>query len=88
MAALSKGEFLWQAFETAQQTRYYFLGAFLMGVGGVLAGGCTIGAGLAGIPTLSIAAILALAAIAAGGLFAQYVLHPKVQSNVSAIGVH
>ena len=88
LAALSKGEFLWQAFETAQQTRYYFLGAFLMGVGGVLAGGCTVGAGLAGIPTLSIAAILALAAIAAGGLFAQYVLHPKVHSNVSAIGVH
>ena len=85
---MSKGEFLWQAFETAQQTRYYFLGAFLMGVGGVLAGGCTVGAGLAGIPTLSIAAILALAAIAAGGLFAQYVLHPKVHSNVSAIGVH
>ena len=59
-----------------------------MGVGGILAGGCTVGARLAGIPTLSISAILALAAIAAGGLFSQYVLLSKVHSNVPVIGVH
>jgi hypothetical protein len=88
LAAGCKGEFLWQSFETSQQTRHYFLGAFLMGVGGVLAGGCTVGAGLAGVPTLSIAALLALVAIAAGGLLAEYVLRPKGHSNVSAIGAH
>jgi uncharacterized membrane protein YedE/YeeE len=38
-----------------------------MGVGGVLAGGCTVGAGLSGVPTLSVAAFLAILSIAAGG---------------------
>lgn len=37
-----------------------------MGVGGVLAGGCTIGAGLSGVATLSSAAALALIAIMLG----------------------
>ena len=39
-----------------------------MGIGGVLAGGCTVGAGLAGVSMLSVAALLALAAIVAGAL--------------------
>ena len=56
------------SFGAPGQTGRYLAGAALMGLGGVLAGGCTIGAGLAGIPTLSVAAILALAAIAVGGL--------------------
>ena len=38
------------------------------GMGGALAGGCTVGTGLAGLPTLGLAAFLALAAIAAGAL--------------------
>ena len=38
-----------------------------MGVGGVLAGGCTVGAGLSGSATGSVAALLALASIVAGG---------------------
>ena len=88
LAAVSKGEFSWQTFETPGQTRRYFLGASLMGVGGVLAGGCTVGAGLAGVPTLSIAALLALASIAAGGLLAQYIFHPKGLSNLTAVDAH
>lgn len=61
------GRFQWQSFESPRQTGRYLAGAALMGVGGVLAGGCTMGAGLSGIPTLSIAAILAIGSIAAGG---------------------
>ena len=45
-----------------------------MGVGGVLAGGCTIGAGLSGVATLSLSAMLALAAIVTGAVLARYVL--------------
>ena len=37
-----------------------------MGLGGVLAGGCTIGAGLSGVAVGSLSAILALAAIVVG----------------------
>ncbi len=67
-ASLVFGSFRWQAFSTPRETGRYAAGAVLMGIGGVLAGGCTVGAGLSGIPTLSLAALLALAAIAAGAL--------------------
>jgi uncharacterized membrane protein YedE/YeeE len=76
LAALLSGGFAWQSFQTPRQTGRYMAGAVLMGLGGVLAGGCTVGAGLSGIPTLSLAAILALAAIIAGGLLAQRALRP------------
>ncbi len=39
-----------------------------MGSGGVLAGGCTVGAGLAGIPTLSFAALFALLSVIFGAV--------------------
>ncbi|MCF6445582.1 YeeE/YedE family protein [Nereida sp. MMG025] len=68
LSAVIRGEAKLQSFESPEQTLRYGLGASLMGVGGVLAGGCTVGAGLSGIPTLSIAAIGAILAIAAGGL--------------------
>jgi uncharacterized membrane protein YedE/YeeE len=58
----------WQSFDSPRQTGRYIAGAVLMGFGGVLAGGCTVGAGLAGIPTLSVAAVLALATMALGAL--------------------
>lgn len=66
LAALAFGSFAFQSFASPRQTGRYIGGAVLMGVGGVLAGGCTIGAGLAGVPTLSLAALLAISAIAAG----------------------
>ncbi|MCU9838545.1 YeeE/YedE family protein [Ruegeria sp. WL0004] len=66
VAALLFGSFRWQSFDSPRQTGRYLAGAALMGMGGVLAGGCTLGAGLAGVPTLSLAAILALAAVALG----------------------
>ena len=64
-AALAAGEFRWQSLEGPRQTGRYLAGAVLMGVGGVLAGGCTVGAGLSGVSTASLAALLALAAMAA-----------------------
>ena len=64
-AALAVGEFRWQSLEGPRQTGRYLAGAVMMGVGGVLAGGCTVGAGLSGVSTASLAALLALAAMAA-----------------------
>ncbi len=68
LTALLTRQFAWQGFESAGQMGQYLIGGALMGVGGVFAGGCTVGAGLSGVSTLSIAAVLALAAIIAGGL--------------------
>ena len=63
-ATLLAREFRWQSLEGPRQTGRYFAGAVLMGVGGVLAGGCTVGAGMSGISTASFAALLALATMA------------------------
>ncbi|MFM9886152.1 MAG: YeeE/YedE family protein [Burkholderiales bacterium] len=43
-------------------------GAALMGTGGVMALGCTVGQGLTGISTLSLGSLIALASIVAGGV--------------------
>ncbi|MBU2935764.1 MULTISPECIES: YeeE/YedE family protein [Pacificibacter] len=82
------GRFQWQSFETPRQTGRYFAGAALMGVGGVLAGGCTMGAGLSGIPTLSIAAILAVISIAIGGKLTAQLLRDGVPSNGATQTTH
>ena len=65
VTALASGEFQWESLEGPRQTARYLAGAVMMGVGGVLAGGCTVGAGLSGVSTASLAALLALAAMAA-----------------------
>ena len=67
LLALLSGRFQWQSFKSPAQTGRYLAGGALMGVGGVLAGGCTVGAGLSGGSTLSTAAILALGSIMLGG---------------------
>ncbi len=65
-SALIAGRFQWQGFEGPGQMGRYLTGGALMGFGGVLAGGCTVGAGISGVATLSVAAALALVAISAG----------------------
>jgi len=67
-AALLSREFHWQSFSSPAETGRYLAGGALMGFGGVIAGGCTVGAGLSGVPTLSIAAILAVTSMAIGAL--------------------
>ena len=80
LASLVFGSFRWQSFSTPSETGRYAGGAVLMGIGGVLAGGCTVGAGLAGVPTLSLAAVLAILAIAAGALVMQAALKTSRRS--------
>ena len=82
-ASLTFGGFQWQSFDSARQTGRYTLGAALMGVGGVLAGGCTLGAGLSGVPTLSVAALLAIATIALGAKLAQALLSQDVFADAA-----
>ena len=45
-----------------------------MGIGGVLAGGCTVGSGLTGMSTLSFAAVIAILSVGIGGIFADRVI--------------
>lgn len=66
MVAIARGELRWEAFDDQREMRRHLLGAVLMGIGGVLARGCTIGQGLSGTSTLSIAAPIALLAMVMG----------------------
>jgi uncharacterized protein len=81
LSSLTTGRFKWQSFVSPRETGRYLAGGALMGVGGVLAGGCTIGAGLAGVPTLSVAAVLALGAIALGAVLADKALALSPQTT-------
>jgi uncharacterized membrane protein YedE/YeeE len=45
-AAWFAAELRWEAFDDDHEMRRHLIGACLMGVGGILAGGCTIGQGI------------------------------------------
>ena len=74
LSGLVRRELRFASFEDAPQTLRYVAGGALMGFGGVLAGGCTVGAGLSGVSMLSIAAIVALVSITSGALLTDRVL--------------
>ena len=55
-----RDELRWEAFDDAREMRRHLIGAALMGFGGVLARGCTIGQGLSAASTLSLTAPIAI----------------------------
>ncbi|MBY6153220.1 YeeE/YedE family protein [Vannielia litorea] len=87
IAALIFRDFQWQSFQTPRQTGRYLAGAVLMGVGGVLAGGCTVGAGLSGTSTLGVSAFLALASIALGGVVTSRLLGEANAASSGSAGL-
>ena len=64
--ALIRNEFRWEAPDDAREMRRHLLGAFLMGTGGVYAGGCTIGQGLSATSVLALSAPIVLVSIWCG----------------------
>jgi hypothetical protein len=63
-SAILAKEFRWEAFDDPREMRRHIAGAALMGFGGILAGGCTIGQGL------TAGSILALSwPLAVGGMY-------------------
>lgn len=69
LAAVLTKSFHLEAFTDAQDMKRHLLGAVMMGVGGVLAGGCTFGQGITGLSTLALGSVLALASICLGGVW-------------------
>ncbi|MCK7574911.1 MAG: YeeE/YedE family protein [Chromatiales bacterium] len=59
--------FVSETFTDADDFIRHLTGAALMGIGGVLAMGCTIGQGMTGLSTLALSSLLTFAAILAGG---------------------
>jgi len=60
LSSLGRGEFHIQAFDAETGMLRYLIGAALMGFGGMLAGGCAVGAGVTGGAVLSMTAWVAL----------------------------
>jgi len=64
--ALISRSFRIEWFSSVKDAVNHIIGATLMGIGGVLAMGCTIGQGITGVSTLSLGSILALVSIVFG----------------------
>lgn len=64
--AFARREIRLEACDDARELNRHLAGAFLMGIGGVLAGGCTIGQGVSAASTLSISAPIAFLSILSG----------------------
>lgn len=70
LSNMAKGTFQWETFTDIEDTLNHILGAILMGVGGIMALGCSIGQGLSGVATLAVSSWLTLMAMVAGAAFA------------------
>lgn len=70
LAALLTGTYTLQGFSEPRQMLRYMAGGAMMGVGGAMSLGCSIGQGLTGFSTLAFASFLAMAGIVAGSALA------------------
>jgi len=80
-AALAMGRFRIATFSDTGDTLRNLAGAALMGLGGVMALGCTIGQGITGVSTLAVSSFLSLAAIVAGGFWGLRVLERQIMAS-------
>ncbi len=69
VSAKVSGQFRIEAFTDADDMVRHIVGGSIMGVGGILALGCTIGQGITGMSTLALGSVIALLSIVAGGVF-------------------
>ena len=65
-AAQASDEFRWEAFDDAREMKRHLLGAVLMGAGGVLCGGCTIGQGITAGSLMALSCPLAVGGMIVG----------------------
>jgi len=69
LMAIATKSFHVEAFSGADDMKSHMIGATMMGIGGVLALGCTIGQGLTGMSTLALGSLIALASIIIGAIW-------------------
>lgn len=68
VSARLQGTFRWEGFSQTADLARHLLGGALMGMGGVMAMGCTIGQGLSGLSTLSLGSFIAVFGIVLGAV--------------------
>lgn len=85
LAAASARELALQGFEGGQSMARYITGACLMGFGGMLAGGCAVGAGVTGGAIFAVTSWVALAAMWLAAMLTDHVVdRRKAQSPAAA----
>lgn len=80
-SALLSGTARWESFDSPAHLIRSALGGWLMGFGGLLAVGCSIGQGLSGITTLAWATLPATAGIVLGACAALWLLRTPANSS-------
>src|SRR5216683_3848504 len=89
VTALVTGRFYWEGYLSPRHMLRSAGGAALMGCGGVMAFGCSIGQGLTGLSTLALASFVAVAGILAGtaiGLRGMLRVQPLVSAQDARSG--
>lgn len=81
VVALARGRFRIEGFADQGDFLRQLVGATLMGMGGVLAMGCTIGQGLTGLSTLSSGSLLAAMSICLGGFLGARLTRGRVEDT-------
>jgi uncharacterized membrane protein YedE/YeeE len=66
LASIRHAEFRWEAYDDAREMKRHIAGGAMMGLGGVLAGGCTIGQGVTAGSVLALSWFLAVGGMAIG----------------------
>ncbi len=69
LMAVATKEFRIEGFTDAGDTARHIFGGSIMGIGGIMALGCTIGQGITGMSTLALGSLIALLSILAGGYY-------------------
>lgn len=86
-SASAAGQFRLEGFVDTQDTLRHMAGGAMMGVGGVLALGCTIGRGITGLSTLALGSVIAWLSIMAGGwLGIRYLQEGSLRAALAARG--
>lgn len=70
LTAVLTGRFALEGYNSADHMLRSLAGAALMGIGGAMAYGCSIGQGLTGMSTLSLSSFVAAAGIVSGAALA------------------
>jgi uncharacterized protein len=81
LAALWRRELKLEGFKDSQSMRRYIVGAICMGFGGMLAGGCAVGAGVSGASIFALTAWIALIAMWLGAGLTHTMIDRQVSSE-------
>lgn len=82
LTAKATGQFRLTTFSDAGDTVRHLGGAILMGIGGIMALGCTIGQGITGMSTLAAGSFLTVAGLIAGGIAGVKALEASLMRDV------